>query len=319
MGVALITGVGGQDGSLLAERLTADGHKVVGVDTGTGVADRLDALGLRDRVRLIEVDLCEPDAVREAVASARPSAIFHLAAMSFVPDSWLHPVPSTRVGVLPTAALLDAVLAVDPAIHLVMASSSEVFGHAPVSPQDESTPLAPITPYGAAKAFCLSMGRMYRSRFDLRVSSAILYSHESPRRPERFVSRKVTRAAAAIALGRATELRMGDLAAERDWSYAGDVVDGLMLMAQQEVGDDYVLASGVLHSVEDLLEVAFRHVDLDWRDYVVIDPEFVRPGEDHRPCGSPAKAQRVLGWDPKVDFAQLVAMMVDADLADLQR
>ncbi len=315
---ALITGIGGQDGTYLTEQLLAQGYRVTGVDRGAGAAQKLDALGLLERVELASFDICDTDAVRSALERLRPDVIFHLAAVSFVPDSWRDPVAATAVGVLPTSALLAGILAVDPHIHLVQAASSEVFGRPSQWPQDEATPLAPITPYGATKAFCLSMGRMYRERFDLRVSTAILYNHESPRRPPHFVSRKITRGAAAISLGLETELRLGNLDSERDWSYAGDIAAGLVLMGGQDTGGDFVLASGRLHTVGDLVTAAFTRVGLNWQDHVVIDPAFVRPNEAHKVCGNPASAEARLGWRREVGFDELVATMVDSDVEGLR-
>jgi GDPmannose 4,6-dehydratase len=316
---ALITGIAGQDGTYLAEHLLAEGAEVIGVDRGGSATDRLQALGLFDRVRLDSFDICDPAAIRKALVEHGPTEVYHLASVSFVPESWQHPVAATSVGVLPTAAFLDAILAEAPGTRLVQAASSEIFGRAREAPQDESTPLDPATPYGATKAFCVSMGRMYRERMGAHVSSAILYNHESPRRPERFVTRKITRAAAAISLGLQSELSLGNLDTERDWSFAGDIVRGMAQMAVADSADDYVLATGRTHTVRDLLDVAFGVVDVDWTKHVRVDPAFVRPNEPHRLCGDASKARNRLGWKPEVEFPALVRMMVEADLVELQR
>ena len=308
---ALITGVAGQDGTFLAEYLISRGVDVVGIE-------RPGAASAVDGVTMVEADLSDASSVIGAVEAVRPDRIFHLAAASFVPDSWLHPTPTVSMAAVSTSAFLDAIVNVDRSIRFFQAASAEVFGRPTESPQNEATPIAPITPYGAGKALALFLTRMYRERFDLHASTGILFNHESPRRPEQFVTRKVTRAAAAISLGLESELRLGNLDAARDWSFAGDTVRGMALMVESDKPGEYVLASGETHSIRQLLELAFGHVGLDWNDYVVVDEQFNRPHEAISICGDPTKAERELGWHREVDFAGLVAMMVDADLASLR-
>jgi GDPmannose 4,6-dehydratase len=315
---ALITGIGGQDGSYLAELLAERGVDVLGVERpgGSVLYPNLDAV--IDRVTMVEVDLYDAPGIIAAVDRYRPTEIYHLAAASFVPASWLHPAPTVEMAAVSTAAFLDAIVNIDRSTRFLHAASAEVFGRPVISPQCESTPIAPVTPYGAGKALGLFLTRMYRERFDLHASSAILFNHESPRRPVEFVTRKITRAAAAISLGLESELRLGNLDAERDWSFAGDTVRGIALMAERDTPDDYVLASGETRSIRQLLDAAFGHVGLDWSEYVVIDEQFNRPTEATRICGDPSKAERELGWSRAISFAELVAMMVDHDLAGLQ-
>jgi GDPmannose 4,6-dehydratase len=314
----LITGIGGQDGSYLAELLVAQGVDVLGVERpgGSTLYPNLD--GVMDRISMVEIDLYDAEGIVAAVDAHRPTEIYHLAAASFVPASWLHPAPTVEMAAASTAAFLDAILNIDRSIRFLHAASAEVFGRPASSPQSETTPIAPVTPYGAGKALGLFLTRMYRERFELHASSAILFNHESPRRPAEFVTRKITRAAAAISLGVESELRLGNLDAERDWSFAGDTVRGIELMVERDVPDDYVLASGETRSIRQLLDAAFGHVGLDWAEYVVIDEQFNRPTEATRICGDPSKAERKLGWSRDVSFAELVAMMVDYDLTVLQ-
>lgn len=315
---ALITGIGGQDGSYLAELLIEQGVEVLGVERPGGLALYPNLTAVLDRITMVEIDLFDADGIVAAVDAHRPTEIYHFAASSFVPTSWLHPAPTVEMAATSTAAFLDAVLNVDRSIRFLHAASSEVFGRPDTSPQSESTPIAPVTPYGASKALGLFLTRMYRERFDLHASSAILFNHESPRRPVEFVTRKITRAAAAISLGIESELRLGNIDAERDWSFAGDTVRGITLMAECDVPDDYVLASGETRSIRQLLDAAFEYVDLDWSDYVVIDEQFNRPTEATQICGDPSKAERELGWTRDVTFGELVVMMVEHDLADLR-
>lgn len=315
---ALITGIGGQDGSYLTELLLEQGVEVLGVERPGGLGLYPNLSAVLDRVTMVEVDLSDAEGIVAAVDAHRPTEIYHLAAVSFVPTSWLHPAPTVEMAAASTAAFLDAVLNIDRSIKFLHAASAEVFGRPDVSPQSESTPIAPVTPYGAGKALGLFLTRMYRERFDLHASSAILFNHESPRRPVEFVTRKITRAAAAISLGIESELRLGNIDAERDWSFAGDTVRGIMLMAECAVPDDYVLASGETRSIRQLLDAAFEHLDLDWSEYVVIDEQFNRPTEATRICGDPSRAEQELGWSREVSFDELVVMMVDHDLAGLR-
>ena len=312
---ALITGIGGQDGSYLAELLVRDGAEVLGVERPGGSAAYPNLAALQNSVVLVEADLCDAASVVEIVEAHRPNMIFHLAASSFVPDSWLHPTPAVEMAATSTSAFLDAIVNIDRSIRFFQAASAEVFGRPSESPQHEMTPIAPITPYGAGKALSMFLVRIYRERFDLHASTGILFNHESPRRPVSFVTRKITHAAVEISQGRQTELRLGNLDAERDWTFAGDTVRGMALMLEGDKPGDYVLASGDTHSIREVLYIAFGRVGLDWSEYVVIDEQFNRPNEAVSICGDPSKAERELGWPRDVSFQQLIEMMVDADLA----
>ena len=312
---ALITGIAGQDGSLLAELLLERGDRVVGIDR-RGIARESHALEpIRSRIELVDVDLCDPAAVKTTVESYRPSVIYHLASMSFIPDSWLHPVPVAQFGPVSTASILDAILATDRSIRFFHASSADMFGHSLDSPQCETTPIAPVTPYGAAKAFGHFLTGMYRDRFDLHASSGILFNHESSRRPLTFVTRKITHAAASISLGLGSQLQLGNLDAERDWSYAGDFVHAMTLIVDAAESDDYVLASGMTHTVRNVAEIAFDEVQLDWKDYVCVDETLARQNEVLRICGDPTRAETQLGWRRQVGFEDMIRQMVRADIA----
>ena len=314
-GRALITGIGGQDGSYLAEYLIGRGVEVLGIERPSGSGCYPNLAGVADQVRFVGADLCDAGSIVGVVEEHRPTMIFHLAASSFVPDSWLHPTPTVEMAATSTSAFLDAIVNIDRSIRFFQAASAEVFGRPTESPQSEATPIAPITPYGAGKALSLFMTRIYRERFDLHASTGILFNHESPRRPVSFVTRKITHAAVEISQGRQTELRLGNLDAERDWTFAGDTVRGMALMLEGDKPGDYVLASGDTHSIREVLDVAFGRVGLDWSEYVVVDEQFNRPNEAVSICGDPSKAERELGWHRDVSFQQLIEMMVDADLA----
>jgi GDPmannose 4,6-dehydratase len=317
---ALITGLTGQDGSFLAESLLGDGYEVIGVvhphHVGNGPRLGL-AAHLEDRVAVIAGDLLAPDSLRAAVHEVSPDEIFHLAAPTFVPESWRHPAQTMAAIVGGTAALLEAVRDGSPQTRVLVAASGEMFGDAPESPQHEDTPCRPRSPYAAAKLAAHQLVGQLRGHDDLFACSAILYNHESERRPETFVTRRITRAAAAIRLGLAHELTLGDTSAVRDWSFAADIMRGCRLMLAHDTPGDYILASGVGHTVADLLNLAFGHVGLDPADHVRIDPELVRPAEATPPVGDPSRARAELDWTPTLTFEQLVARMVDADLADL--
>lgn len=315
---ALVTGIGGQDGSYLAELLLSRGVEVIGVERPDRVGASPHLIALQDRIQMIQVDLASPEAVVEAVALHAPTEIYHLAADSFVPTSWLHPTPTLTFSTCSTTAFLDAIVNGDRSIRFFFAASAEVFGRPADSPQDERTPITPVTPYGAGKAVGLFLTRMYRERFSLHASCGILFNHESPRRPPNFVTRKVTRTAAAISLGLEQRLVLGDLHARRDWSYAGDIVAGIAAMVAAETADDYVLASGRTHSVRQLVERAFERVGLDWESHVVVDEALLRPTEAKEICGDPTHAEAKLGWTRDVSFEALVDMMVDADLTELR-
>ena len=312
---ALITGIGGQDGSYLAEHLVAAGVEVLGVERPGGGTAYPNLASVQDQVQMVEVDLCDAASVVAAVDDYRPDRIFHLAGVTFVPTSWEHPTPTVEMAATSTSAFLDAIVNIDRSIRFFQAASAEVFGRPTESPQSEASPIAPITPYGAGKALSLFMTRIYRERFDLHASTGILFNHESPRRPVSFVTRKITHAAVEISQGRQTDLRLGNLDAERDWTFAGDTVRGMALMLEGDKPGDYVLASGDTHSIREVLDIAFGRVGLNWSDYVVVDEQFNRPNEAVSICGDPSKAERELGWHRDVSFQQLIEMMVDADLA----
>jgi GDPmannose 4,6-dehydratase len=315
---ALITGVGGQDGSLLAELLLEDGYEVTGlVRPGAPHYENLEAI--EHRIELHEADLFNQTSLAQALRAARPTEVYNLAAPSFVPASWDEPVQTAEFAAVGATSLLEAIRLVDPTIRFYQASSSEIFGDPDEVPQTEETPLAPVTPYGVAKAYAHFSARSYRHGYGLYACSGILYNHESPRRPLQFLPRKVAHGAAAISLGLERELVLGDLDAKRDWGYAADYVRAMWLILQQDEPDDYLIASGQAHSVRELVQCAFAHVGLDWQDHVRIDSELQRGrAELHRLVGNPAKARARLGWEPSVDFIKLVHLLVDADLARLQ-
>jgi GDPmannose 4,6-dehydratase len=314
---ALITGVGGQDGSYLAELLLERGYDVVGLVRPE--AARYENLAALEQVELYEADLLNQTSLAQALRAARPAEVYNLAAPSFVPASWEEPVKTAEFAAVGATSLLEAIRAVDPGIRFYQASSSEIFGQPAETPQTETTPLAPVTPYGVAKAYAHFSARSYRHRYGLYACSGILYNHESPRRPLEFLPRKVAHGAAAISLGLQEELVLGDLDARRDWGYAKDYVVAMWLMLQQDSPDDYVIASGAAHSVRELVECAFAHVGLDWSAHVRVEPALKRgAAELHGLVGNPAKARKRLRWRPEVDFTQLVHLLVDADLERLR-
>jgi GDPmannose 4,6-dehydratase len=316
---ALVTGIGGQDGSLLAELLLDNGYDVYGiVRRAASSYPNLD--GIRERLELIQADLNDQLALVRALRSVQPHEVYNLASVSFVPMSWEQPVLTAELAAVGATALLEAIREVDGAIRFYQASSSEIFGEPLETPQTETTPLAPLTPYGVAKAYAHFITRSYRLRYGLHASAGILYNHESPRRPLEFVPRKIANAAASIKLGLAGEVWLGDLGAQRDWGYAGDYVRAMWLMLQRDDPDDYVIASGELHSVEELVRSAFERVELDWREYVHIDESLKRgTAELHDLVGDPSKAREQLGWEPEVTFDELVHLLVDAELERLRQ
>ena len=317
---ALITGIAGQDGSLLAELLLEEGYEVCGTVRHDPSEPFENLRGIRDRVRLIRADLVDQLALVDALSECRPDEVYNLASVSFVPESWKRPVLTAQLAAVGVTSMLEAIRYVDPSIRFYQASSSEIFGEPPTVPQDESTPLVPLTPYGVAKAYGHLIVGSYRRRYGLFACSGILYNHESWRRPVRFVSRKITRAAAAISAGLESELMLGDLGARRDWGFAGDYVRAMWLMLQQAEPDDFVIASGQTHTVLELVEWAFGHVGLDWREYVGFDESLKRGrGELHNLVGDPTKARSILGWEPSLTLPELVALMVDRDLNWLER
>jgi GDPmannose 4,6-dehydratase len=314
---ALITGLTGQDGSFLAEQLLADGYGVVGMVRDASASELGSAGHLRDRVDLIPADLLDRDGLVTAVKQVVPDELYHLAAPTFVPASWEDPARTMAAIAGATATLLGAVAEHSPHTRMLVAASSEMFGDAPQSPQNEDTPCRPRTPYAAAKLAAHQLVGLMRGHAGVFACSAILYNHESERRPRDFVTRKITRAAAAIKLGLAGELTLGDTSATRDWSFAADIMRGCRLMLRREHARDYILASGIGHTVQEFLDAAFAHVGLDPADHVRIDPSLVRAPEQTKPVGDPTRARAELGWSASLSFEQLVARMVDADIAEL--
>jgi len=315
---ALITGIGGQDGSYLTELLLDEGYEVVGL-VRPGASEYENLAGVAGRVELYEADLLNQTSLAQALRAARPAEVYNLAAPSFVPDSWDQPVQTAEFAAVGATAMLEAVRSVDPAIRFYQASSSEIFGEPRESPQTEQTPLEPLTPYGVAKAYAHFIVHSYRRLYGLFACSGILYNHESPRRPLQYLPRKVAHGAAAVSLGLQEEVVLGDLDARRDWGYAGDYVRAMWLMLQQDDPGDYVIASGEDHSVRELVQCAFAHVGLDWEEHVRVDPALERgAAELHRLVGDPARARERLGWTAEVDFTELVQLLVDADLTRLR-
>jgi GDPmannose 4,6-dehydratase len=314
---ALITGVTGQDGSYLAELLLDKGYDVWGVVRRSSSENYERIEHLRDRLHFVQADLLDQPSLTQALLESEPDEVYNLAAQSFVPTSWTQPVLTAEFTAVGVTRLLEAVKQVDPKIRFYQASSSEMFGKVLEVPQTENTPFYPRSPYGVAKVYGHYITVNYRESYGMHCSSGILFNHESPRRGLEFVTRKVTDAVARIKLGLATELPMGNLDAKRDWGFAGDYVEAMWMMLQQPEGDDYVVATGETHTVERLVEVAFSHVGLNWKDHVTLDERFVRPAEVDLLIGDPAKAKAKLGWEPKVGFEQLVQMMVDSDLKRL--
>jgi len=309
---ALVTGVGGQDGHYLSRLLVEKGYEVVGCGRPWSLAgprgDELRGMG----VRIVDVDLLDRDMTRRAVAELHPDEIYNLAGHSFVPQSWEDPASAIRITSWPVIHLMDATREVGPSIRFYQSSTSEIFGLTSTSPQEETTPVAPANPYAAAKVFAHELVSLYRSHYGLFACSGILYNHESPRRPPRFVTAKVAHAAKAIQAGKQRELVLGDLDVMRDWGFAGDYVDAMWRMLQQQEAQDFVIGTGVPHSVRDLCRVAFESVGLDYREFVKSDPALQRPGQPTRLLANPAKARELLGWTAKVTFEQLVRSMVDA-------
>ena len=316
---ALVTGMGGQDGALLARLLLDEGYEVTGIVRREPGAYREALADVGDRVGFVEADLLDRASLVRALRATAPGEVYNLAAPSFVPRSWDEPVLTAEFAAVGATSLLEAVREVDPTIRVYQASSSEIFGEPAVTPQTETTPLRPLTPYGVAKAYAHFIAGSYRRRYGMFVCCGILYNHESPLRPVEFLPRKVARAAAAISLGLERELVLGDLAARRDWGYAGDYVRAMWLMLQHDRPDDYVVATGVAHSVEELVAVAFDAVGLDWRAHVRSDPALLRgSAELHDLVGDASHARAVLGWAPTVGFEELVRLLVRADVEGLR-
>jgi GDPmannose 4,6-dehydratase len=316
-GRALVTGITGQDGSFLAEELLGNGHEVIGLTRRSRDDDLGCSEPLRGRLSLLQGDVRDRD-TQERIAELAPAEIYHLAAPTFVPDSWRDPA-ATMAAIHGSAASLLALVAQRlPRTRVFLAASSEMFGDAPTSPQHEDTPCRPRTPYATAKLAAHQLVGQLRARDGVFAVSGILYNHESERRPDRFVTRRITRGAAEIALGRRTSLTLGDLSAVRDWSFAGDVMHGVYLALRHETAQDYIFASGVGHSVQDFVRAAFAHLGIDPADHVEVDPSLVRPPETVAPVGDPSRARQALRWQPTIGFEQLIARMVDADLAWLR-
>jgi GDPmannose 4,6-dehydratase len=313
----LITGITGQDGSYLAEFLLEKGYQVFGMirRSSTETLTRLDSM--LDRIEFIQGDLLDQNSLTHALHAARPHEVYNLAAMSFVPTSWNQPMLTGEFTALGVTRMLEAVRLVDSGIRFYQASSSEMFGKVREVPQTETTPFHPRSPYGVAKVYGHYITVNYRESYGLYACSGILFNHESPRRGLEFVSRKISDGAARIKLGLARELKLGNLEARRDWGYAGDYVKAMWLMLKQEKPDDFVIATGVQHSVRDLCKIAFERVGLDYQDHVVSEKSLLRPAEVDTLVGDAGKAKRVLNWEPEVSFEELVKMMVDADLARL--
>lgn len=314
---ALITGITGQDGSYLAELLLSKGYEVVGMVRRSSTVTFERIAHIQDDIILAPADLLDEASMIAVLREHEPHEVYNLAAQSFVQTSFNQPVLTGETTAIGVTRLLDAIRLVDPTIRVYQASSSEMFGKVQAVPQDENTPFYPRSPYGVAKVYGHWITVNYRESYDLHASSGILFNHESPRRGLEFVTRKISHGVAAIAAGRTTELRLGNLDAQRDWGFAGDYVEAMWLMVQQDTADDYVVATGETHSVREFCELAFARVGLNWEDHVVIDEKFLRPAEVDLLVGDATKAQRVLGWKPSTTFEQLVHMMVDADVAAL--
>ena len=314
---ALITGITGQDGSYLAELLLEKGYEVVGVVRRLSAPNHWRIEHILGRIELRRADLLDQLSLIRLIDDVRPHEIYNLAAMSFVPASWDQPLLTGEYNAQGVTRMLEALRQVDTSIRFYQASSSEMFGKVRETPQTEETPFYPRSPYGVSKVFAHYITVNYRESYDLFAVSGILFNHESPRRGLEFVTRKVTDGVARIKLGLAKRLSLGNLDAHRDWGFAGDYVRAMWLMLQQDVADDYVISTGVSHSVRDLVQTAFAHAGLKWEDHVDTDPEFLRPAEVEHLIGDSSKARSVLDWTPAVDFDQLVRMMVDADVTRL--
>jgi GDPmannose 4,6-dehydratase len=315
---ALITGITGQDGSYLAELLLAKGYEVHGIvrRASTEKFDRISHI--KSELHLHQADLLDQRSLVLAIEASRPAEVYNLAAQSFVPTSWAQPILTGEFTGLGVTRVLESIRQVDPSIRFYQASSSEMFGKVKTSPQDESTPFHPRSPYGVAKVYGHFITVNYRESYDMYAVSGILFNHESPRRGLEFVTRHVSHGAARIALGLANGLPIGNLDAERDWGFAGDYVDAMWRMLQREEPRDYVVGTGIPHSVRDVCRVAFEHVGLDWESYVEVDPGRFRPAEVDHLTADYSRAREELGWEPVVQFEELVRMMVDADVRRLK-
>ncbi|MBM2840447.1 MAG: GDP-mannose 4,6-dehydratase [Bacteroidetes bacterium] len=314
----IITGVTGQDGSYLAELLLAKGYKVYGMVRRASTENFERIEHLRDKITIVQADLLDQLSIIELMQDVEPAEVYNLAAQSFVPTSWTQPTLTGEFTALGVTKMLEAIKLVNRKIKFYQASSSEMFGKVRESPQNELTPFYPRSPYGVAKVYGHFITVNYRESYDMFAVSGILFNHESPRRGLEFVTRKITDRVARIALGSARELRLGNLSAKRDWGYAGDYVEAMWRMLQQKQADDYVIATGESHSVQEFAKLAFQHVGLNWRKYVRVDKAMYRPAEVNHLRGDSSKARRVLKWKRSVSFPELVRMMVDADIARVQ-
>lgn len=317
--VALITGITGQDGSYLADFLLTKGYKVYGLVRRSSVEKFDNIAHIRDKIELVQGDLTDQNSLNFLMKEIIPDEVYNLGAQSFVPTSWNQPLLTADVTALGVTRILEAIRLNNPKIKFYQASSSEMFGKVLETPQTEKTPFYPRSPYGVAKVYGHFITVNYRESYNIFACSGILFNHESPRRGLEFVTRKVTHGVARIKLGLQKELRMGNLDAKRDWGFAGDYVEAMWLMMQQEKPDDYIIATREIHSIRELLEIAFSHVGLNYKEYTVIDQKFFRPAEVDLLCGDASKAKTIFGWQPKVGFKQLICMMVDHDIALLTK
>jgi GDPmannose 4,6-dehydratase len=312
---ALITGITGQDGSYLAELLLHKGYRVCGMIRRSSTENFGRIAHIQDQVELLQADLLDQTSIAGVLDKVRPDEVYNLAAQSFVPTSWVQPVLTAEFTAVGVTRMLDAIRQVCPKARFYQASSSEMFGKVLEVPQSETTPFYPRSPYGVAKVYGHYITVNYRESYGMYCCSGILFNHESPRRGLEFVTRKISHGVALIKTGRARELRLGNLQAKRDWGFAGDYVRAMWLMLQQPEADDYVVGTGETHTVEEFVQIAFDHVGLDWRQYVIVDPKFFRPAEVDLLLSDPNKARRCLGWKCEVSFERLVTMMVDSDVA----
>jgi len=318
MPTALVTGITGQDGSYLAELLLQKGYRVIGVARRSSTVTSERIKHILDDITVVQGDLQDQGSLLSLMEEYKPTEVYNLAAQSFVPTSWNQPALTGDVTALGVTRMLEAIRFVDPKIRFYQASSSEMFGKVLEVPQKETTPFYPRSPYGAAKMYGHWITVNYRESFNIFATSGILFNHESPRRGLEFVTRKITDAVARIKLGLASELRLGNLEAQRDWGFAGDYVEAMWLMLQQDHADNYVIGTGETHAVREFCEIAFSHVDLDYKKYVVQDEKFYRPAEVDLLISDPTRARTDLKWEPAVSFRELVIMMVDADMARLK-
>ena len=316
---ALITGITGQDGSYLAEFLLTKGYKVSGLERRSSQKNRKNIEHILDKIEIISGDLLDEGSIVRAIHEAQPDEVYNLASQSFVHESWKQPVFTGEVTGLGAVRVLEAIRQVNPKIKFYQASSSEMFGKVQEAPQTEKTPFYPRSPYGVAKLYAHWIAVNYRESYDMFAASGILFNHESPRRGLEFVTRKITNTAVMIKLGLAKELRLGNLDAKCDWGFAGDYVEAMWLMMQQDKPDDFVIATGETHTVREFVQEAFGHLGLDWEKYVKVDEKFLRPAEVQLLIGDASKAKKVLGWEAKVTFKELVKMMVDSDLKSLTK